>query len=152
MMTLPRFHLAFPVNDLFKAREFYSEVLGCGIGRHSDKWMDFNLYGHQIVAHLSPEDCAMIKSNEVDGDSIPSRHFGVILSWGKWEELINVLKKKQVEFLIQPRIRFKNKNGEQGTFFINDPSGNVLEFKSFKNDTMIFQEENLKNVKNNFST
>jgi len=138
-MDIPRFHLAFPVHDLEMARGFYADLLGCGIGRQSDNWMDFDLYGHQVVAHLSPEDCIVTKNNEVDGDQVPSRHFGVILPWDKWEELCETIKKNAVEFLIEPRIRFKDSPGEQGTFFIADPSGNALEFKTFKNDANIFK-------------
>lgn len=138
-MDIPRFHLAFPVHDLELARGFYADLLGCGIGRQSEKWMDFNLYGHQVVAHLSPEDCIVTKRNEVDGDQVPSRHFGVILPWDKWEGLIEMIKGKSVAFLIEPRIRFKDSPGEQGTFFIADPSGNTLEFKTFKNDSDVFK-------------
>ena len=138
-MDIPRFHLAFPVHDLELARGFYADLLGCGIGRQSEKWMDFNLYGHQVVAHLSPDDCIVTKRNEVDGDQVPSRHFGVILPWDKWEGLIEMIKGKSVEFLIEPRIRFKDSPGEQGTFFIADPSGNTLEFKTFKNDGDVFK-------------
>ena len=138
-MDIPRFHLAFPVHDLELARGFYADLLGCGIGRQSEKWMDFDLYGHQVVAHLSPDDCRVTKRNEVDGDQVPSRHFGVILPWDKWEGLIEMIKGKSVEFLIEPRIRFKDSPGEQGTFFIADPSGNTLEFKTFKNDSDVFK-------------
>ena len=97
--------------------------------------------GYQIVAHLSPEDCHEIKSNKVDGDKVPSRHFGVILSWENWESLCGKLKKNEVQFRINPKIRFKNEKGQQGTFFIDDPSGNVLEFKSFKHDLMVFEKQ-----------
>ena len=139
-MNIPRFHLAFPVNDLEQARSFYTEILGCTLGRESDKWIDFDLYGHQIVAHLSPEDCTNISTNPVDGDKIPSRHFGVILPWAQWEKLCKMINNKDIAFLIEPRIRFKDVSGEQGTFFIQDPSDNVLEFKSFKNDFMVFEK------------
>ena len=138
-MDIPRFHLAFPVHDLEQARLFYTELLGCEIGRYADKWIDFNLYGHQIVAHLSPNDCSFTKKNEVDGDDVPSRHFGVILPWDKWDQLANFLKNKDITWLIEPRIRFMDTPGEQGTFFITDPSGNNLEFKTFKNDENIFK-------------
>ena len=138
-MDIPRFHLAFPVHDLEQARLFYTELLGCEIGRHSDTWIDFNLYGHQIVAHLSPHDCSLTKKNEVDGDDVPSRHFGVILPWDKWDQLVKILKDKNVNWLIEPKVRFKDAPGEQGTFFITDPSGNNLEFKTFKNDENIFK-------------
>ena len=139
-MNIPRFHLAFPVHDLEKAKTFYTSTLGCPLGRESDNWIDFNLYGHQVVAHLSPKDCMNTKTNPVDGDSIPARHFGVILPWADWEELCKILISRNIEFLIKPRIRFKNVLGEQGTFFIQDPSGNALEFKSFKNDKDVFKK------------
>ena len=139
-MNIPRFHLAFPVHDLEKAKTFYTSTLGCPLGRESDNWIDFNLYGHQVVAHLSPKDCINTKTNPVDGDSIPARHFGVILPWADWEELCKILISRNIEFLIKPRIRFKNVSGEQGTFFIQDPSGNALEFKSFKNDKDVFKK------------
>ena len=139
-MNIPRFHLAFPVIDLEETRNFYLGILGCSLGRESETWIDFNFFGHQIVAHLSPEDCHEIKSNKVDGDKVPSRHFGVILSWKNWESLCGKLKKNKVQFRINPKIRFKNEKGQQGTFFIDDPSGNVLEFKSFKHDLMIFDK------------
>ena len=139
-MNIPRFHLAFPVHDLEEAKSFYTSTLGCPLGRESDNWIDFDLYGHQVVAHLSPKDCINTKSNPVDGDSIPARHFGVILPWADWEELCKILISRNIEFLIKPRIRFKNVSGEQGTFFIQDPSGNALEFKSFKNDKDVFKK------------
>ena len=139
-MNIPRFHLAFPVHDLEKAKTFYTSTLGCPLGRESDNWIDFNLYGHQVVAHLSPKDCINTKTNPVDGDSIPARHFGVILPWAEWEELCKILISRNIEFLIKPRIRFENVPGEQGTFFIQDPSGNALEFKSFKNDNDVFKK------------
>ena len=139
-MNIPRFHLAFPVHDLEKAKTFYTSTLGCPLGRESDNWIDFNLYGHQVVAHLSPKDCMNTKTNPVDGDSIPARHFGVILPWADWEELCKILISRNIEFLIKPRIRFKNVSGEQGTFFIQDPSCNALEFKSFKNDSDVFNK------------
>ena len=139
-MNIPRFHLAFPVHDLEKAKTFYTSTLGCPLGRESDNWIDFNLYGHQVVAHLSPKDCMNTKTNPVDGDSIPARHFGVILPWADWQELCKILISRNIEFLIKPRIRFKNVSGEQGTFFIQDPSSNALEFKSFKNDKDVFKK------------
>jgi len=139
-MKIPRFHLAFPVHDLELARKFYINVLGCTLGRESKKWIDFNLFGHQVVAHLSPEDCTEISTNSVDNDEIPSRHFGVILPWDEWEELCRKIKNDGLKFLIEPKKRFKKKKGEQGTFFIQDPSGNALEFKSFKDDKMVFED------------
>ena len=136
--SIPRFHIAFPVHDLDKAREFYVNVLGCNTGRESDKWIDFNLYGHQIVAHLSNE-LNLSKTNIVDGEKIPIRHFGVILTYNKWDELVKRLEKENIKFLIKPQIRFKGVKGEQKTFFIKDPDGNALEFKTFKNDSNIFK-------------
>ena len=143
--NLPRFHLAFPVHDLDIAKEFYSCILGCSIGRQSEKWVDFNFYGHQIVAHLTPNNNPKDHTNNVDGNQIPSRHFGVILNYNDWDSLSKTLLKQKIEFLISPKIRFKNKPGEQGTFFIKDPSGNVLEFKCFKNDRMIFEKKTFNN-------
>ena len=140
MNSFPRLHIAFPVHNLESAREFYVDILGCEKGRESNSWIDFNLYGHQIVAHLSPDDCNPVSTNPVDRDDIPWRHFGVILEWGEWEVLQNRIKKLEHRFLVEPKIRFKSKPGEQGTFFINDPSGNALEFKSFKNDSMVFEK------------
>ena len=139
-MDIPRFHIAFPVNNLEDTKDFYSKILGCSLGRETDKWIDFNLFGHQIVAHFSPEDCLESNVNKVDGDLVSCRHFGVILPWYKWEIRGKMIKKKKINFMIKPKIRFKNLKGEQGTFFLKDPSGNVLEFKSFKNDFMILQE------------
>jgi hypothetical protein len=140
MKSIPRFHLAFPVHDLNEARTFYVDILGCNTGRESDTWIDFDLYGHQIVAHLSPGDCSPVATNPVDKDNIPCRHFGLILDWRKWEKLKNRIKKLNHGFLVEPKIRFKFKPGEQGTFFINDPSGNTLEFKTFKKDSMVFEK------------
>ena len=139
MNSIPRFHLAFPVHNLELARKFYVNILKCKTGRESNSWIDFDLYGHQIVAHLAPDDCNPISSNIVDNDNIPSRHFGIILDWKDWELLCKRLNKLKIDFLIKPNIRFKDKNGEQGTLFLEDPSGNVLEFKSFKDPKMLFK-------------
>ena len=140
MKTYNRFHLAFPVNDLNTTKDFYENTLNCKIGRESESWVDFNLYGHQIVAHLAPEECNNVKLNKVDDDQIPCRHFGVILEWHEWKELSKKLDLLEINYLISPKIRFKNKPGEQGTFFLKDPSGNVLEFKTFKNDADVFKK------------
>ena len=140
MNSIPRFHLAFPVHNLESAREFYVNILKCKTGRESDNWIDFNLYGHQIVAHLSPDDSSLISTNIVDNDNIPSRHFGVILEWREWKNLCGRLKTLEIDFFIKPKVRFKNKNGEQGTLFLKDPSGNILEFKSFKDDSNVFKK------------
>jgi extradiol dioxygenase family protein len=137
--NLRPFHLAFPVVDLEKARDFYLNTLGCSMGRESDQWIDFNLYGHQIVAHLSPNEIKDESRNQVDGDEVPVRHFGVILENNEWQKLVDRLKTKGEDFLIEPRVRFEGKSGEQRTLFILDPSGNALEFKSFAHDGHIFR-------------
>ena len=133
------FHLAFPVKNLNKSKIWYSEILGCSIGRESDEWIDFNLYGHQIVAHLSNENY-IENTNLVDNKNIPVRHFGVILEFKEWEELVEKLKKNETKFLIKPQTRFKGKKGEQKTFFIKDPDGNALEFKAFDSILNIFEK------------
>lgn len=132
------FHLAFPVKDLETSRRFYGEILGCGEGRSSDEWIDFNLYGHQIVAHLAPEAAGIRHRNEVDADHVPVPHFGVVLPPDEWEKLAERLKAHKVEFIIEPKVRFKGEVGEQATMFFLDPSGNALEFKSFVDFSQIF--------------
>ncbi|MHB1544273.1 MAG: VOC family protein [Gammaproteobacteria bacterium] len=140
MTRIPPFHFAFPVRDLEDARRFYGGLLGCPTGRESDQWIDFNLYGHQIVAHLSP--CSDKKStNHVDGEDVPVPHFGVILEWGDWEKLVRKLQEAQCQFLIKPGVRFKGQAGEQTTMFVSDPSGNALEFKAFRCAEDIFAQE-----------
>ena len=134
----PLFHLAFPVHDLAAARAFYGEILGCREGRSSDHWVDFDLHGHQIVAHLAPEATGRQAGNQVDGDDVPVPHFGLILPWNAWEELAQRLRQAGVRFVIEPHIRFSGLPGEQGTMFVLDPSGNALEFKSFKDMTQVF--------------
>ena len=131
------FHLAFPVDNLEKTREFYTKVLGCNEGRSSDRWIDFDMYGHQVVAHLIDK-VENVQTNPVDGDDVPASHFGVILDLEDWEELADRLKKIDMDFIIEPHIRFKGETGEQATMFFLDPCGNALEFKAFKNDDMIF--------------
>ena len=138
-MTLrPRFHLAFPVRDLSQARAFYGTLLGCPEGRSSDEWVDFDFFGHQIVAHLSADSVSDKAHSEVDGEQVPVRHFGVILSMPEWRTLADRLKKSNVDFVIAPDIRFEGLSGEQATFFIRDPSGNALEFKAFDDESRIF--------------
>jgi len=127
------FHLAIPVNDLKKADEFYGVLLGCPKGRSAEKWIDFDFFGHQLSIHLKPKECIAAKTNEVDGDKVPVRHFGVILEWPEWEKLAARLKKSGYRFIIEQGVRFQGLPGEQGTFFLLDPSGNALEFKTFKN-------------------
>ncbi len=138
MSHCPPFHLAFPVDDLERARSFYVGLLGCTVGRSSPHWTDYNLYGHQIVAHLKPEECVSARTSGVDGDQVPVRHFGVVLDWAEWEALGEKLKAADVDFIIEPRVRFKGKAGEQGTFFVKDPAGNALEFKTFKDMNNLF--------------
>jgi extradiol dioxygenase family protein len=128
---LPPFHLAFPVHDLAVARQFYGELLGCPEGRSSSEWVDFNFYGHQIVAHLAPEECGHRQTSAVDGHKVPVRHFGAILSLPEWDALAARLKAGGTQFIIEPYVRFKGEPGEQATMFFLDPSGNAVEFKAF---------------------
>ena len=141
-MDIPRFHLAFPVRDLAEARAFYGELLGCPEGRSSDEWVDFDFRGHQIVAHLSPAEVGPTDdrgaTNPVDGEDVPVRHFGVILTLAEWEALAERLKAAGTRFVIEPQVRFKGQPGEQATMFFRDPSGNALEFKAFADDAMLF--------------
>lgn len=137
-MKIPRFHLAFPVSDIDETLTFYRDVLGCKTGRSSEKWIDFDFWGHQVVAHLSPEDAGKSASNEVDGHAVPAKHFGVILEWNQWQELAGRLRKHNQEFVIEPYIRFKGEPGEQATMFFLVPSGNALEFKAFRDEIRIF--------------
>jgi extradiol dioxygenase family protein len=132
------FHLAFPVHDLEAARRFYGGILGCGEGRSSDHWIDFDLYGHQIVAHLSPDAKAVAVTNPVDGHDVPVPHFGVVLTMPQWEALAERVTAAGIAFGIAPYVRFKGQPGEQATMFFLDPSGNALEFKAFADDAMLF--------------
>ncbi|MFW6347936.1 MAG: VOC family protein [Cyclonatronaceae bacterium] len=136
--TIPRFHLAFPVKELESTLTFYRDILGCETGRSSDKWIDFNFFGHQLVAHLSPEYAGKSGVNEVDGHAVPASHFGVLLEWEQWEALAARLKEHGLDFIIEPYIRFEGEPGEQATMFLHDPSGNALEFKAFKDERQIF--------------
>ena len=137
-MPHSRFHLAFPVHDLAAARAFYGGLLGCPEGRSSDAWVDFDLHGHQIVAHLAPDDVGHRSRNRVDGADVPVRHFGVILTLPAWEALAERLQAAGTEFIIAPQVRFRGEAGEQATMFFLDPSGNALEFKAFADDAMVF--------------
>ena len=132
------FHLAFPVKDLGEARAFYGGVLGCEEGRSSSEWIDFNLFGHQIVAHLAPESAGVRHRNEVDADHVPVPHFGIVLPMEEFKMFAERLKNKGVEFIIEPKIRFEGETGEQATMFFLDPSGNALEFKSFADFSQVF--------------
>lgn len=135
------FHLAFPVHDLAAARAFYGELLGCPEGRSSDRWIDFDLYGHQIVAHLDDRSRPADASNPVDGHDVPVPHFGVVLTLADWQALADRLSAAGILFGIAPHIRFKGQAGEQATMFFRDPSGNALEFKAFADDAMLFAKE-----------
>ncbi|MGE0679965.1 MAG: VOC family protein [Candidatus Binatia bacterium] len=137
-MTSPCFHLAFPVTNLESTRCFYVELLGCNVGRESTSWIDFDFFGHQITAHLAPREIHTVAANPVDGDDVPVRHFGVILEWDAWHALAERLQQQGVTFVIQPHVRFRGEPGEQMTLFIIDPSGNVLEFKSFRDMSRVF--------------
>lgn len=137
-MSVPLFHLAVPVADLEAARKFYAGLLGCRVGRESARWIDFDFFGHQVTAHLDPGHVQPVGANVVDGKDVPVRHFGVILEWNAWHELADRLQGAGVSFMIAPHIRFQGETGEQATLFISDPSGNYLEFKSFKDVQSIF--------------
>ena len=138
-MAPPIFHLAFPVHDLEAARSFYGTLLGCSEGRSSDKWIDFNFYGHQIVAHLDPKARTSAAINQVDVALVPISHFGVVLDWEDWHDLTTRLTNKGISFLIEPGIRFAGEVGEQKTFFLRDPSLNTLEFKAFRDSSQLFK-------------
>ncbi|WP_088365927.1 VOC family protein [Sphingomonas dokdonensis] len=137
-MTLRPFHLAFPVHDLAAARAFYGDVLGCREGRSSDRWIDFDLGGHQIVAHLDDNARPAGATNPVDGHDVPVPHFGVVLTMADWQALAARVEQAGVSFGIAPHIRFKGQPGEQATMFFRDPSGNALEFKAFADDAQLF--------------
>lgn len=137
MSKLRPFHLAVPVKELQETRSFYREIMGFVEGRSSDRWVDFNMYGHQFVIH-QVDHLAEGESNPVDGHNVPVPHFGVVLEWEDWEALRDRLIDSSIQFIIEPYIRFKGEIGEQATMFFLDPSGNALEFKAFKNDDQIF--------------
>ena len=137
-MSSPLFHLAFPVDDLAKARAFYGGLLGCREGRSADDWVDFDFYGHQIVAHVAPAEVGHRATSAVDGDNVPVRHFGVILSMDEWRKLADKLEKAGTNFVIEPHVRFKGQVGEQATMFFLDPCGNALEFKAFADMSQVF--------------
>ncbi len=138
-VTLSPFHLAIPVDDLEKARDFYSATLGLEEGRSSDHWVDFNFFGHQLVIHYKSKEATNTNHiNQVDGKGVPVPHFGVVLQWDDWQNLAAKLSEKKVQFAIEPYTRFKGEIGEQATMFFYDPCGNALEFKSFKDMSQIF--------------
>jgi extradiol dioxygenase family protein len=135
----PPFHLAIPVHDLAAARAFYGGVFGCPEGRSDTAWIDFNLFGHQLVVHLDRGAKAQVRiSNPVDGHAVPVPHFGVVLEWQQWHGLADRLRSLGTRFEIEPHLRFRGEVGEQATFFLFDPSGNALEFKSFRDPTQLF--------------
>ena len=138
MTTQPLFHLAFPVHSIAAARAFYGDLLGCPEGRSCDAWVDFDFYGHQVVAHLSPAECKPTATGEVDGDAVPVRHFGTILPMADWQVLADKLRAARTRFIIEPHVRFQGEVGEQATMFLLDPSGNALEFKSFADMSQVF--------------
>lgn len=135
---MPTFHLALPVTDLEAAEAFYCGVLGCGKGRTASRWIDLNFYGHQVTLHLTDSGIDAAASNTVDGDAVPARHFGVVLGMEEWRALASKLESAQCDFLIKPHVRFAGEVGEQATMFFTDPSGNALEFKSFKDPARLF--------------
>src|SRR6187431_2699240 len=137
--AMPPFHLAFPVHDIAVARQFYGDLLGCPEGRSSSEWVDFNFYGHQIVAHLAPDECGRRgSSSKVDDHDVPVRHFGAVLNLAQWQQLADKLKAAGTKFVIEPYIRFKGEPGEQATMFFMDPSGNAIEIKAFANLDSLF--------------
>ena len=137
-MSVSPFHIAIPVHNLAECRKFYGEVLNCEEGRSSDHWVDFNLYGHQLVIHYKPKDEGELHSNPVDGKQVPVPHYGVVLPWDEFHSLAESLRNKNIEFIIEPYIRFEGEVGEQATMFFKDPAGNALEFKSFKDIGQLF--------------
>lgn len=139
-MNRPRFHLAFPVRDIERTREFFVDLLGCAVGREAERWIDFDFHGHQISAHLV-DDSDDDTTNPVDGKRVPVRHFGLILEWDEWQALADRLRAANAGFLIEPYLRFAGEPGEQGTFFLRDPSGNAIEFKTFREEEDIFRRD-----------
>ncbi len=151
---VPPFHLAFPVDDLAAARAFYVDVLGCRVGRSSDAWIDFDLCGHQIVAHLvapaggqggragsDSAGAAEVPTSRVDRHDVPVRHFGLVLDWDQWHAWAERLEQAGIAFLIAPGVRFAGEVGEQATFFVRDPAGNALEFKAFRDPAALFASD-----------
>ena len=137
-MSMPPFHLAFPVHDLAAARDFWGGAMGCAEGRSSDRWVDFDFHGHQIVAHLSPAAAPAAATNPVDGHDVPVPHFGLVLDMQSWRALADRLGARGTRFLIEPTVRFEGEPGEQATMFLYDPSGNALEFKAMREPGNLF--------------
>ena len=139
MSSLNPFHLAIPVKEITETRYFYRDILGCEEGRSSDYWVDFNFFGHQLVLHIDSSKANILNENNVDGKSVPVPHFGVVLDWDVFENFEKKIRNK-VKFIIEPYIRFEGQAGEQKTMFFKDPSGNALEFKTFKNINQLFEK------------
>lgn len=139
MPEVPRFHLAVPVGDLAAAQRFYEACFGARTGRTDDRWIDLDLYGHQLTLHLVEGTRPPDPTNPVDGEAVPARHFGVILEWRRWHDLRDQLRAMGVSFLLEPQIRFAGEVGEQATMFVRDPSGNAIELKSFRDDAAVFR-------------
>ena len=138
MTSSPPFHLAFPVTSLANARAFYGELLGCPEGRSSAQWVDFDFRGHQIVAHLAPQQVHAVAAHDVDGDAVPVRHFGLVLAMDDWHALAERLRAAGTRFVLEPHVRFEGQPGEQATMFLCDPCGNALEFKAFADRARLF--------------
>ena len=138
MSTASLFHLTFAVTDIEATREFYPEKRGCRVGRSAERWIDFYFFGHQVSAHLVDDVRSPVETNPVDGEKVSSRHFGVILEWNDWHTMKNRLEADGTDFIIAPTTRFAGQVGEQATMFFRDPSGNALEFKTFRDISMIF--------------
>ncbi|MEM6485794.1 MAG: VOC family protein [Pseudomonadota bacterium] len=138
------FHLALPVDDLERAAGFYAGVLNCTQGRRSDQWIDYDFFGHQLVVHkVAPDQLPAVATNPVDGESVPASHFGVVLDWSDWDRVKETFESAGVVYVIEPTTRFAGRRGEQRTFFVRDPAGNYLEFKSFRNPEMLFAVDEL---------
>ncbi len=138
MSKVQPFHIAIPVHNLEESRKFYNDILECEEGRSSDHWVDFNLFGHQLVIHYKPKSEESLHTNPVDGKNVPVPHYGVVLEWDVFQTFANKLRTKDVEFIIEPYIRFEGEVGEQATMFFLDPAGNALEFKAFKDVSQLF--------------
>ena len=139
MSSLNPFRLAIPVKEITETRYFYRDILGCEEGRSSDHWVDFNFFGHQLVLHIDSSKANILNENSVDGKSVPVPHFGIVLDWDVFENFEKKIRNK-VKFIIEPYIRFEGQAGEQKTMFFKDPSGNALEFKTFKNINQLFEK------------
>jgi extradiol dioxygenase family protein len=138
MSNISPFHIAIPVHNLEECRTFYRDILNCEEGRSSNHWVDFNLFGHQLVIHYKPKSEDTLHTNAVDGKSVPVPHYGVVLPWQLFQKFSNSLKDKRIQFIIEPYIRFEGQIGEQATMFFLDPAGNALEFKAFKDINQLF--------------